>query len=172
MYMKTVKVLAATFAVVIIAVGLYIWSGVYNVAADVPHWSATTSLLTVVRNRSITAHARGIEVPNLDDPKLISMGAGHYAEMCTGCHLAPGMPESELREGLYPKPPVLYKVGIKDPAKAFLVIKHGIKMTAMPAWGQSHSDQAIWAMVAFLKQLPTLSPAQYKAMTANAHDAD
>lgn len=170
--MKTIKSIAATLAVVVIAFGIFIWSGVYNVAADVPHWGATVSLLTLVRNRSITAHADGIVVPNLDDPKLISMGARHYAEMCTGCHLAPGMEGSELREGLYPKPPVLYKVGIKDPARAFWIIKHGIKMTAMPAWGQSHSDQKIWAMVAFLKQLPTLSPAQYKAMTANAHDAD
>lgn len=170
--MKIVRFWAAALVVAIIAFGIFIWSGAYNVAADVPHWSVTVSLLTVVRNRSITVHARGIDVPNLDDPKLISMGAGHYAEMCTGCHLAPGMDESELREGLNPKPPVLYKVGIKAPAKAFWIIKHGIKMTAMPAWGQSHSDQKIWAMVAFLKQLPTLSPAQYKAITENAHDAD
>lgn len=149
-----------------------VWSGIYNVAADVPHWSVTGSILTLTRNRSIEVHSNDIKVPNLDDPQLISMGAGHYAEMCTGCHLAPGMDESELREGLYPKPPVLYRHGIKDPAYAFWVIKHGIKMTAMPAWGTSHDDHAIWSMVAFLKQLPTLSPAQYKVLTMNMNHAD
>lgn len=170
--MKTAKIVVSVFVLALITTGVFIWSGLYNVGADVPHWKLTTSILTVARNRSIAMHANGIMVPNLDDPQLIAMGAGHYAEMCTGCHLAPGMNDSELREGLYPKPPILYKSGISDPAKAFWIIKHGIKLTAMPAWGTSHNDHMIWAMVAFLKKLPELSPAQYKAMTVNAHDAD
>ena len=150
----------------------FVWSGVYNVGADDPHWSTTKSLLTIVRNRSITVHSHAITVPDLDDPQLVAMGAGHYSEMCTQCHLAPGMENSELREGLYPKPPVLYKTAIKDPAREFWIIKHGIKMTAMPAWGTSHSDRAIWAMVAFLRKLPTLSAQQYRAMTVNTQDTD
>lgn len=170
--MKTVKTIVSIIVLAIIATSVFVWSGFYNIGADAPHWSVTYSVLTVARNRSITVHASGIEVPDLDDPQLVAMGAGHYSEMCTGCHLAPGMDSSELREGLYPRPPVLYKSGIKDPAKAFWIIKHGIKMTAMPAWGASHSDQAIWTIVAFLKKLPELSPAQYKTMTANTHDSD
>lgn len=170
--MRPFKQIVAVMVIAIIAGGVFIWSGVYNVAADNPHWELTKSLLTVTRNRSISEHASDIRVPDLNDPQLISMGAAHYAEMCTDCHLAPGMAGSELREGLNPKPPLLYKSGIKDPARAFWIIKHGIKMTAMPAWGTSHSDHAIWAMVAFLRQLPNLSPAQYKAITANAHDSD
>jgi mono/diheme cytochrome c family protein len=81
------------------------------------------------------------------------------------------MKDSELRQGLYPLPPNLSQVRV-DPKDAFWIIKHGIKMTAMPAWGASHSDQAIWTIVAFLKKLPELSPAQYKTMTANTHDSD
>lgn len=170
--MKTAKVIGVLLIFGIVMLAGFVWSGVYNVAADTPHWDMTQSLLTVIRNRSITVHSRAINVPNLDDPQLVAMGAGHYSEMCTGCHLAPGMDGSELREGLYPKPPVLYKTGIKDPARAFWIIKHGIKMTAMPAWGTSHSDHAIWAIVAFLKKLPALSPEQYKMMTVNVRDAD
>jgi hypothetical protein len=48
------------------------------------------------------------------------------------------------------------------------VIKHGIKMSAMPAWGPSHDDATIWSMVAFLQKLPEMTPAQYKAMVAKA----
>jgi mono/diheme cytochrome c family protein len=44
-----------------------------------------------------------------------------------------------------------------------LIVKDGIKMTGMPAWGSSHSDSAIWAMVAFLQRLQTLTPETYKA---------
>ena len=61
-----------------------------------------------------------------------------------------------------------------DPAETFWIIKHGIKMTAMPAWGKTHDDRLIWDMVAFVRKLPGLSPAQYQAITQNApmdHDA-
>jgi hypothetical protein len=125
--------------------------------------------LQTVRDRSIHVRSEGIKVPNLDDPQLILKGAGQYAAMCTGCHLRPGMEDSELRKGMYPQPPNLSKVHV-DPQDAFWVIKHGIKMSAMPAWGLdgSHDDQTIWSMVAFLEKLPGMTPQQYKAIVAKA----
>ena len=87
--------------------------------------------------------------------------------MCTGCHLAPGMRDTEMRVGLYPKPPNLSEHGVhRKPAEAFWVIKHGLKMTGMPAWGATHDDQRIWSLVAFLQKLPELSASQYKEMVA------
>jgi hypothetical protein len=55
-----------------------------------------------------------------------------------------------------------------DPKEAFWAIKHGIKMSAMPAWGVSHDDATIWSMVAFLQKLPDMSPAQYKDIVARS----
>ena len=43
-------------------------------------------------------------------------------------------------------------------------MKHGIKMTGMPAWGVTHSDQLLWDIVAFLQKLPSLTPEQYRSM--------
>ena len=54
----------------------------------------------------------------------------------------------------------------RQPGRIFGVIKHGIKASGMPAWGKTHDDQRIWAMVAFIKQLPTLTPNQYQVLTA------
>lgn len=54
------------------------------------------------------------------------------------------------------------------------MIKHGVKLTAMPAWGRTHSDELMWDMVAFVRKLPALSPAQYQAIVKSApedHDA-
>jgi mono/diheme cytochrome c family protein len=103
-------------------------------------------------------------VPALDDAKLIETGARHYAEMCSDCHLAPGKSESEIRAGLYPQPPDLTRHLHASPAEAFWVIKHGIKMSGMPAWGKTHDDSSIWGLVAFLQKLPELTPAQYLAL--------
>jgi mono/diheme cytochrome c family protein len=55
---------------------------------------------------------------------------------------------------------------IQTARKNFWVIKHGIKASGMAAWGKTHDDQRIWAMVAFIKQLPTLTPEQYQVLTA------
>jgi len=43
-----------------------------------------------------------------------------------------------------------------------VIIKRGIKMSGMPAWGPTHSEEELWALVAFLKLLPTMSTAQYR----------
>ena len=155
-------------------VGAFVWSGVYNVGADDHHTRPVYALMQTLRERSIEHHAKDIVVPNLDDPQLILKGAGQYAAMCTGCHLAPGMAENEMRPGLYPQPPELAKFR-PDPRQAFWVIKHGVKMSAMPAWGSSHDDATIWSMVAFLRQLPGMTPAQYRDIVARApqdHDMD
>jgi mono/diheme cytochrome c family protein len=149
----------------------YAWSGFYNIGADSPHEPITYRFLTMVREHSITRHAKDISVPKLDDPALVLKGAGQYAAMCTGCHLAPGMRDSEIRAGLYPQPPNLSQQPV-DPREAFWVIKHGIKMSGMPAWGATHDDPTIWSMVAFLQKLPGMTPAQYKDMVAKAPPDD
>ncbi|HKV96217.1 MAG TPA: cytochrome c [Gammaproteobacteria bacterium] len=152
-------------AAIVIGLGLFVWSGIYNIGADDHHLRVTYRVLQILRDRSIRARADDIQVPNLDDPQLILKGGRQYAAMCAQCHLEPGIGNSELREGMYPQPPNLSQEHF-DPRVAFWTIKHGIKMSAMPAWGQSHDDATIWSMVAFMGKLPGMTPEQYKATVA------
>src|SRR3546814_11157024 len=98
----------------------------------------------------------------------VSVGAGLYGEMCAGCHLGPGVEPTEMSQGLYPQAPVLAEHHDLTPAQQFWIIKHGIKMTAMPAWGKTHPDPLIWDMVAFVRKLPGMSPTEYKQLVASA----
>jgi len=162
-----------TVAVVALAslliIGVFVWSGIYNIGADDTHTRPVYTLLQTLRDRSITARARELHPPpNLDDPALILRGAGNYDAMCSGCHLAPGMEATELSKGLYPSPPNLSKADVADPSHHFWVIKHGIKASGMPAWGKSMADEHLWGMVAFLQQLPRLDAGQYRAMVASS----
>jgi len=166
---KILLAVAAALFALILGGWLFIVSGVYDVAADRPHTAIVHAVLNTLRSRSIEAHARDIEVPPLGDPERISEGAEHYTAMCTGCHMAPGVRETEIRQGLLPKPPDLSQHKT-DAAQAFWVIKHGIKATAMPAWGKTHDDEEIWNLVAFIQQLPTMSPEQYRAATKSGAD--
>lgn len=174
--MKRLKVpllaIAAFIAVSVLAGLGFLYAGGFNVAADEAHWGLTYRLLESTREASIAARARDVKAPALNDPQLLAMGAEHYEEMCTGCHLAPGKEDTEIRAGLYPKPPNLVEHGAhRSAGETFWIIKHGLKMTGMPAWGITHDDQSIWSMVAFLQKLPELSQAQYEELVAQGRAA-
>jgi mono/diheme cytochrome c family protein len=164
----------ATLTLLVVAAALLAVAGVYNFAADSPHTALVANAIAFARERSVDVRASGVRVPPLNSPHMIAEGAEHYCAMCTACHLAPGMHENEMRPGLNPKPPVLAALPPEEPAEQFWIVKHGLKMTAMPAWGTTHSDEEIWNMVAFLQKLPRLSPAQYRALVAQGgahHDS-
>jgi mono/diheme cytochrome c family protein len=161
----------ATLVLLAACTAAFVWSGRYDIGADTPHTRPVFALMQTLRERSIRAHAADLAVPDLTDPQLVLKGAGQYAAMCTQCHLSPAMADSEIRPGLYPQPPNLSRVRV-DPKQAFWVIKHGIKMSAMPAWGASHDDATIWSMVAFLQKLPGMSAQEYKDIVARAPPDD
>jgi mono/diheme cytochrome c family protein len=161
----------ATIAVVIVLVVLagiaFVYSGAYYVGADQPHWSMTSWLLNEARNRSIRARASGMAVPTgLDDPVRIIAGVAHFAEHCVVCHGAPGVERGDIAEGLYPRPPNLADAArFYTPAELFWIVKHGIRMTGMPAWGD-HSDDELWATIAFVETLPGMSEEDYAKLVA------
>jgi len=157
------------FAALVVLGGIvfYVGSGAYDVGADTPHWEITRKVMEVVRNRSIEVRASQIELPDLQDEQLVLKGAGQYAAMCVNCHLAPEQTDSEIRPGLYPKPPNLSEQRF-DPRTVFWVTKHGLKMSGMPAWGVGHDDATIWSIVAFVTKLPGLSAEHYKDLVAKA----
>lgn len=164
----TLVALATVAVAAVAAIAGFIWSGFYNVAADDPHTAPVYSLLETMRERSIHARAGQLEVPaDLMERERIVQGSGNYNAMCMGCHLAPGMDGTELSRGLYPAPPNLSRTTV-EAAEAFWVIKHGIKASGMPAWGESMDDEYIWNMVAFLQELPGLDAEQYQALAASS----
>lgn len=140
----------------------FVYSGIYSVAATDPHWPLTYRILETMRIQSIKAHADGIKVPpELDNPDKLPMGVEHFSAHCAVCHGGPGVPKGDIGKGLYPEPPDLAHTATHlSDAEMFWVIKNGIKMTGMPSWAD-HSDEEIWATVAFLKKLPGMTSEEY-----------
>ncbi|MCF6253686.1 MAG: cytochrome c [Thiomicrorhabdus sp.] len=145
---------------------LFIWFGLFNISAKDKHWDITTELLEVVKERSIEVRAENIQVPDLSNSEMISNGAKNFDAMCSQCHLAPGMEPTELNLGLYPQPPVFYNEKHEDhgAANTFWVIQNGLKMTGMPAWGDFHTEEQLWEMVAFMQVLNGMSESKYKEL--------
>lgn len=163
-------VLATTALLTVVAAGafgIFVQSGAYNFAADVPHTKLVFALLERMRERSVDSRTSELQVPDLSGQQRIVQGAGNYNAMCVQCHRSPGMGETELSKGLYPSPPNLSTESV-EAAHAFWVIKHGIKASGMPAWGKSMNDDYVWNMVAFLQALPRLDEARYQSMVAQS----
>jgi mono/diheme cytochrome c family protein len=173
--MKCIKVFFWLAVIAFISGVVVMFSGLINVAATNPHNPVTNFILSTTMDYSVRAHAKGITAPPLDDTRMIMDGFRHYREMCVGCHLAPGIDSTEISEGLMPRPPRLQEeVEEWTPEELFWVTKNGVKMTGMPAWGPTHSDARMWAIVAFLEKLPHLTAEQYQEMdrTAGAQEDD
>jgi mono/diheme cytochrome c family protein len=161
--LAALAVLAAFIAAALVLMGSF------DVAADKPHSQPVFWLMNTVRERSVVVRAAGMTVPSdLTDAKRIASGAAQYDEMCSLCHLAPGMTRTEISRGLYPRAPELRRGSGLSPAEEFWVVKHGLKMTGMPAWGVTHDDELLWDVVAFLRKLPELTADQYQTLVKGA----
>jgi mono/diheme cytochrome c family protein len=160
-----------TVAIVLACLGLgaviFAWSGIYNIAATEPHWHLTSSFIGMLRNRSIAVRSEDIHAPNLDDPKLKEAGLPHYHETCRLCHEAPGYRRAEFAEGLYPSPPSMTSGSIQKAlsnAEIYWIVKNGIKLTGMPAFGPTHNEGELWSIVAIVEEIPRMSPEQYRQL--------
>ena len=161
---KIVLTLIGAVLAAALGAGLFVGSGLYNIGADDHHTKAVLALITQLRDRSIDARSDSIDPQLSATPAMIKSGAEHYAALCVGCHLAPGVTKSDLRTGLYPHPPNLAQEDMQESRRAFWIIKHGIKMSAMPAWSKTLDDAEIWDVVAFVRKMPSLTPAEYQQL--------
>lgn len=153
-----------TLAVLAIGGVAVIYSGAYNVAASDDHTALGKWVMHTTMHNSVRASADDITVPDLSDNAMIQQGASAYDSLCAACHLKPGLKDTVLRAGLNPMPPNLTEQSHWEPAEQFWIVKHGIKMTGMPAWGATHEDKELWEIVAFLQKLPELSEQEYREL--------
>jgi mono/diheme cytochrome c family protein len=142
-----------------------LYSGVYDVAATKQHLPATYWLLDTAMRESVRRRAEHIDVPPLGDEAQLSRGLAGFRAHCAHCHGEPGVAPAPYALGMTPVPTNLVHAAREwPPAQLFWIIKFGIKMSGMPAWQFRLEDAEIWAIVAFMQVLPTLSPAAYQAL--------
>jgi len=169
--MRILALIGALGLIVAIVAAVFFFGGYYNIAATEQDNGAVAWALIQVRQASIDRHATDTPPGTLNDQATIQAGAKAFAARgCVNCHGGPGAPWAKFSEGLNPGPPDLKDVvGGLQPREIFWVVKNGIRMTGMPSFaGAGVPDPEIWSMVAFLKKLPTVSDADFKAWSASA----
>jgi cytochrome c1 len=162
----TLVALAAGGALLAAAV---IYGGLYNVASTRQHLQSTHTLLETVMRQSVRLHARDIEVPPLDDDRVVLRGAGCFRDKCVQCHGAPGVAQGDIGKSMQPLPGPLVDARKHWRARElYWVTRHGIKMSGMPAWEFRLTDAELWSVVAFMQRLPDLNAQQYAGLVAQA----
>lgn len=140
-------------------------SGIIPIKASSGHWKITRWFLTFSMHRSFSTHSLGIEAPPLDDPALVLRGAGAYETNCRPCHGSPELRHPRVARRMLPEPPYLpEKISEWEPEELFSLVKHGVKLTGMPAWPTQKRDDEVWAMVAFLLAFEDLDAEGYRRL--------
>jgi len=163
--MRTIAIVGGVVLVLVAGFFLFIYSGIYNMAATEPHTMPVRWVMTTVKQNSIRVRAKDIVAPVISESAQIHRGLALYQDLCLLCHGAPGISPTQIGVGILPTPPFLAAQGRDwSPAELYWVIKYGLKFAGMPSFGLKLEEQDLWALVAFLTQLPTLSPREYYQM--------
>lgn len=159
---------AALVAAAILVGGLlFAWSGIYSVAASRGHWPGFGTFLEFGMRSSVRTHALWIDVPDLRSAARVERGAAHFQGGCSSCHGAPGQPANPIVRAMLPEPSDLVAlVPTWKPSELFWIVRNGLKYTGMPAWPAPQRDDEVWDVVAFLVELPHMSPARYQALAS------
>jgi mono/diheme cytochrome c family protein len=126
-------------------------------------WAAHQSLRATIKREAPTA-----PVPiALTDANLIA-GIKLYANNCAACHGASDAKASNIASGLFQHAPQLADHGVTDDpeGKIYWFVKHGVRLTGMPSFGDSLTEEQLWQVVLFLKHMDELSPKADKAWKA------
>jgi mono/diheme cytochrome c family protein len=119
-------------------------------------WAAKRSL-----HSAMAREDAGYENPLQPTDQNLIAGVHLYAANCAVCHGAADAAQSTLSKGFYIEAPQLAKDGVEDdPDKmTFWKLKHGIRFSAMPAFGGTLSDDDLWKLTTFLSKMDKLPPA-------------
>jgi mono/diheme cytochrome c family protein len=152
-----------------IAAGAVLLSGAYSTSATKQHFWITYRLLELGLRFSVNAAARGVDVPDLNriaDPQI---GHACYRDHCVQCHGAPGIAPAPAGRGQLPSPSNLSQSAREwAPEHLYVVVKNGIRMSGMPAWGHRMSDEALWSTVAYLKAMPLQTREDYQRISSQS----
>jgi len=148
---------------------VFVVGGVYDISATAQHTRPVYALLDLTMKYSVRRRAAGIDVPPLDDARQRAQGLRLFAEHCSGCHGAPGQAPETYAQLLQPLPgPLTHAARQWRPQELYWIARYGVKMSGMPGWEGRLDDAELWAIVAFLQQLPQLSPDDYRQQAAAA----
>ena len=125
-------------------------------------------LATYARNTAMPASAKDLRNPVHPSPNVQREAMVHFADHCAVCHANNGSGQTMFGKGMYPKPPDLRlaRTQSMSDGELFYIVENGIRMSGMPAFGGSGTDEDSWKLVYFIRHLSQLTPSEEAQMEA------
>jgi mono/diheme cytochrome c family protein len=129
-----------------------------------------TAVARAVRHMAIPKIARDEENPwaEVATPDVMKDAREHFADHCAQCHANDGSGNSEMGKNLYPRAPDMRLPATQNltDGELYYIIRNGVPLTGMPAWGEPDTpqDDESWQLVLFIRHLPKLTAEEIKDM--------
>ncbi len=160
--------LGVLLVLLLLLLGLTVWIVVHGVSARDQPTSAEVFLARTLRHAAMPRRECAMVNPVQPSDAVLEEGRMHWADHCALCHGNDGRGNTEIGRNLYPKAPDMTAPatqGLSD-GELFAIIKNGVRLTGMPAWGgasQAQDDQT-WKLVLFIRHLPKVTPDELDRM--------
>ncbi len=95
-------------------------------------------------------------------PEVLAAGAEVYRQQCAVCHGSADGAQSAMAKGMFPAPPqLLHGKGVTDDpvGETYWIAANGIRLTGMPAFRGSLTDEQLWQVSQLLASADKLPPA-------------
>ena len=120
------------------------------VERSLAHFALRAAMPSAVRDRPN---------PFADSASVEHEAMAHFADHCAVCHGNDGSGATMFGAGMYPRPPDMRLPATqgRTDGELFAVIENGVRLSGMPAFGGTGSEEASWKLVRFLRHLPQLT---------------
>src|ERR1051326_64503 len=119
-----------------------------------------------MRHFAVPAKLRDAKNPIPLTPDVLTEASRHFADHCAQCHGNDGRGKTEIGKSLYPKTPDMTLPTTQDlsDGELFAIIRNGVRLTGMPAWGGDADDADNWKLVHFIRHMPKMSKEEIQSM--------
>jgi mono/diheme cytochrome c family protein len=159
------KLFVAIAIILMVLVGVPLIQAIrHGVSAQNEPTAMEAMIAATARHFAIPLSARDMRNPVPLTPVALGEARDHFADHCANCHANDGSGKTDIGLSLYPKAPDMrteHTQNLSD-GELFYIIKNGVRLTGMPAWGGDDADN--WKLVHFIRHLPKLTPKEIEQM--------
>lgn len=157
-------------AIAAVVGGLTLGGITFDTSASTPHSRVFSRLIHLTMTNSVRFRAEGQEPVSAAKQASLIRGGIAYQRDCAACHGGPGQARARWASAMLPTPPLLLDTRNHwTHAQLYKVIRDGVKMSGMPAWGEIESQQTVSDLTHFVERLPGVTPEQFAKLREAAH---
>jgi mono/diheme cytochrome c family protein len=129
--------------------------------ANKPPSEGETTLANAAKDVVIPLEAGKMPNPLPETDEVVSQGQEVFLGSCAQCHAPDGRGGTDIGRNMYPPAADLSSSHVQhwSDGELFWIIRNGVRLTGMPSWQSSISENDTWKLARFIHKLPHLDAA-------------